>query len=282
MKRIEMAKAIQLLLLSFFLFTSSIVHATQREQKPLVMGFFPIISTVALFKRFVPLKNYLSDQLGREIVMETAKDFPTFVKRTAERRYDFVFTAPHFAVRAEDSGLYHIRVTPPNVLRVLIAVRKESAITDVNGLEGKRISSPPKGALVSMIGKDRLDSIGLTGARLPQYQYYSTHNAAYQAVVGGRADAVISANNVVLKKINEGVPLKVIDQGEAFPSMAILVASDLPETFSSKLTHAMVEMKNTVIGQRVLKVVGFSGYQAASIADYEVVRSYAYRKKNAD
>lgn len=254
-------------------------HAAAAEEKPLVMGFFPIISTVALFKRFSPLKDYLSEQLGREIILETAKDFPTFLKRTAERRYDIVFTAPHFAVRAEDSGKYHIRATHPKDVQVLIVVHQDSPIQHLSELAGKRVSSPPAGALMTMIGQDHVKVEGLVGDKQPRYQAYTSHNAANQAVVVGQADAAIASNNVVLKQMEKGVPLRIISRGLQLPSMATLVASDLPPNMAQQMVDAMVGMSDTVVGRRILKVIGFSGYREVSIKDYEVVRPYAYRSK---
>ena len=68
----------------------------------LVFGFLPMQSPVTLFKRFAPLRDYLSIQIQREIRMESAKSFEEFSRRTAQRRYDIVFTAPHMALQALD------------------------------------------------------------------------------------------------------------------------------------------------------------------------------------
>ena len=100
-------------------------------EKPLLMGVFPVVSGVALFKRFAPLKDYLANELGSGIVLETAKDFATFVQRTAECRYDIVITAPHFSLLAADCGDYRIVARPKQDLVSLIVVSKTSAITEL-------------------------------------------------------------------------------------------------------------------------------------------------------
>jgi phosphonate transport system substrate-binding protein len=70
------------------------------EEEALTLGYFPLISTVALFKRFAPLRDYLAESLGRPVILQTAKDFSTFLERSDDRAYDILVTAPHFAVRA--------------------------------------------------------------------------------------------------------------------------------------------------------------------------------------
>ncbi len=67
------------------------------EEARLVLGLLPILSPERLMRRFGPLADYLSGALGVPVVLETAPDYRQFVKRTAgERRYDLLFTAPHF------------------------------------------------------------------------------------------------------------------------------------------------------------------------------------------
>ena len=106
------------------------------NKKFLLMGVFPYVSGMALFKRYAPLKDYLANELGRELVLETARDFPTFVQRTAERRYDIVMTAPHFALLAADSGDYQIVTRPKRDLVSVVLVPETSAMTDLSGLAG--------------------------------------------------------------------------------------------------------------------------------------------------
>ena len=98
------------------------------------MGVFPYVSGMALFKRYAPLKDYLANELGREVVLETARDFPTFIQRTAERRYDIVMTAPHFALLATDSGDYQIIARPKRDLVSVVLVPETSAMTDLSQL----------------------------------------------------------------------------------------------------------------------------------------------------
>lgn len=240
------------------------------------MGFFPLVSTVALFKRFSPLKNYLAERMGREITLETAKDFPTFVQRTAERRYDILVTAPHFAVRAVDSGEYRIVASSTKDVQVLLVVREDSPLAEPGLLAGKTVATPPATALMTMIGKDYMKQQGLGGEHLPRYRAFKSHNAANQAVVSGEVDAAIASSNIVYKSIDRGMPLRVVGRGLKLPNMATLVATDLPPEVAEDLLRVVQGMGKDPVGRHVLKVIGLPEYKAAAAADYEVVRPYAY------
>ena len=86
----------------------SVSYAAQEaDSRPLVFGFLPILSAERLVTRFSPLVDYLSRRSGLDIRMETAPDFAAFIERTQQsKRYDILFTAPHFFYLAEKQPGY--------------------------------------------------------------------------------------------------------------------------------------------------------------------------------
>jgi len=249
--------------------------AAVKDQPALSLGFFPIISTVALYKRFAPLRDYLSDKLGRPVNLATAKDFPTFLKRTDTRNYDIVVTAPHFALRAADSGKYRIRAALQGDVHQLLVVRSDSPISKMEQLAGKRIASPPEDALMTMIGKAFLTRAGLKGARAPIYHAYISHNAANEALLAGEADAAIASSNVIKKAMGEGARFKIIARSFKLPNMATLVATELDKELGDRVVQILVSMKSEPQGREVLKQIRFPGYRAVDSArEYESMRPY--------
>ena len=248
--------------------------AIKENNKPLVMGVFPIVSSGALFKRFAPLKDYLAQQLGRDLILETAKDFPSFVRRTAERKYDIVITAPHFSLLATDSGDYQIVARPKRNLTSLMVVPKDSKITHVSQLSAKVIATPPAPALTTRSGKDYLAAKGLKAANAPVYKAYKSHNAAYQATLAHDAVAALVSINAVNKALDRGIPLRIIDKLPPLPAMPTLVATNLGKKLASNVKSILVNMEKTAEGQATLKKVGFPGYWSAKVDDYQSVRPY--------
>lgn len=268
-----------LLLLSSNIAMASANTATTKHT--LRMGVFPIVSSIALFKRFAPLKDYIEKQIGREIKLETARDFPTFVRRTADKHYDIVITAPHFSVLAADSGDYRIVARPKRDLVSLIVVEKNSSINELSQLAGKRVATPPSPALTTRSSKDYLaDKLGLKGRNAPKYQAHKSHNAAYQSTLVNNTDAAIVSINAVNKALDKGIPLRIIGKIPALPAMATLVSAQQPDPLALKVEEALVGMEASEEGRAVLKKVGFPGYQSARLVDYEPVRPY--RPANAN
>ena len=245
-------------------------QATQTKNY-LTFGFLPMESPVALFKRFAPLRDYLSTQIQKEIRLETAKDFPAFAQRTAKRHYDIVFTAPHMALHALDSNNYEMVATFSKPLKSVIVVKTKSEISNVSALEGKNIATPPKQAIVTMVGMNYLNEQGLHAVR---YKMYKTHNAAYSAVLGGEADAAMIANFIAMKVISNDMPLKIIAQSKPFPGVGILVAQDLPDTLKQHIKKAIWGMKELPHGKKVLKKITQPGYVAANQTEFEVLRPF--------
>ncbi len=237
----------------------------------LVFGFLPMQSPVALFKRFAPLRDYLSTQIQHEIRMETAKSFDDFSRRTAQRRYDIVFTAPHMALQALDGEAYEVAATFAKPLKSVFVTQAKSAISNVRDLDGKIVATPSNKAIVTVVGKNYLDSNGLKSV---QYRTYRTHNAAYAAVLGGEADVAVISNFIAMKAISRNIGLKIVAQSEPFPGIGILVARDLPESLKNDLKKAIWSMSELPHGRTILRTIAQPGYIEADKNQFEVLRPF--------
>lgn len=244
----------------------------QLSGKFLVFGFLPMESPVTLFKRFAPLREYLAEQIARDIRLETAKDFPTFAERTLQRHYDIVFTAPHMALLALDSEKYEVAATFDKPLKAVIVVRAKSSVLSVEDLEGKTIATPAEEAIVTMVGRNFLGQ--KKGIKTARYFSYRTHNAAYAAVLGEEADAAIVSNYIAMKAIANNLPLKIIASSDPFPGIGILVARDLPESTRNDLKKAFWGMNELPYGRKILKQIAQPGYKEADKSPFEVLRPY--------
>lgn len=237
----------------------------------LVFGFLPMESPVSLFKRFAPLRDYLTTQIDKEIRLETAKDFPSFAKRTMDRYYDIVFTAPHMALQALDSNHYEVAATFVKPLKSVIVAQEKSHLQGLPNLEGKTIATPPEQAIVTMVGQQYLAKNGIKAAR---FSTYRTHNAAYSAVLAGEVDAAIISNFIAKKAISKNYPLKIVASSDPFPGIGILVARDLPETTKSHIKKALWGMKELPAGKKILKTIAQPGYKPATKSPFEVLRPF--------
>lgn len=251
-----------------------VTNSLAEKPKPLVFGLLPSESASSKFRRYTPLRIYLSEKLGREVILETARDFKTFIKRTADRQYDFLETAPHFILPAVEKGNYQVITTINKPLTAQLVVRNDSKIKTINDINKLVIATPSKKAIITKIGKEALKkALGDRAAGL-SYVEYATHNAAYEAVVNNNADVAVISVNVYKKALKYTVPIHSIGESEPIPNMSILVATDLNPKFASQLQQTLVEMKQNESGQQVLRIMAYPGYRKTTIEEFEVLQKY--------
>lgn len=237
----------------------------------LTFGFLPMQSPIALFKRFAPLRDYLSTELHREIRLETAKNFPEYAKRTTNRHYDILLTAPHMALSALEEGQYELAATFDQPLQAVIITHANSHIEQPAQLTGKIIATPPQQAIVTLFGIKYLQTQNVTNT---QFKTYRTHNAAYRAVLGNEAQAAIIANFIAINAIKQQQPLKIIAQSPSFPGVGVLVAKDLSLDLKNRIKKTLWEMASQPKGKIILKKISQPGYIQAHPAEFEALRPF--------
>lgn len=248
------------------------------DTRPLILGILPFISPIALFKRYAPLRDYLTQQTGRPVLLETARNYPEFVRRTAKRRYDIVVTAPHFVISALRDGAYKLQATYTQRLSAVILVSAHGDIRDPAELAGLHVATPPRQAIVTLIGSDLIEHATRSGAA-PEFRAYQSHNAAYSAVAAGEVSAAVVTVSVVDPHTLAKDGLRELTRSESFPAMGILMASDLSPTLREQLTAALVGMTDNAAGRSALERISWSGCRRAGDHDFEAMRPYVGRVK---
>ena len=256
-----------------FLTTTAIADAKHNKpNEDVVFSILPFLSPVALMKRFIPLRQYLENTTGKTIVIESAPNFPEYLRRTVSHDYDVVYTAPHFVPFTLKDGHYQLLAASNNIAAHII-VGNSGSIKNIEQLAGKRIAHGPKEAFLVIIGKYLLNEKGLKGKNAPIFVSFKSHNAALRAVAGGDADAAI-VGSFHLKLATEN-NLKAIAATPDYPGIAILASKDLPESFRTTLAKSFISIKESKEGRDTLKKIRFPGFKATSVADYESLKPIA-------
>ncbi len=242
------------------------------NSKSLKMGFMPMTGSAATLTRFAPLKDYLAEKLGEKVQLQSAGNLKTFVARTARGEYDIVFTAPHLAVQAADSGHYEVVARLNRDLVSLIVVNVDSGITSIAQLPGQKVATPPAHSAISLVGRAYLTS---NLSKPPRYRVYPSHDAAYEAVMLGEINAGVVSTEAARRAQKVGIPLQEIASTPPLPGMAVLVSRRLTPAQQKKIQQALVDMDKTAVGKNVLKSLALPGFRAASNQTYEVMRPYS-------
>ena len=256
------------------LFSAQAFANTNRKQSnnELVFGVLPFLSPVVLIKRFSPLKDYLEKITGKSVFLESAPNFPEFVRRTINHQYDIIFTAPHFVPITLQDKHYKL-IAASNKLAAHIMVKGNSGIKSIKQLAGKRIALGPKQAFVVIIARYLLKTQGLTGKRAPVYSTYKSHNATLQALEFDDTDAAVIGSYLLEAAEQKG--FREVAATSYYPGAVIIVSKDIPEALQSELSRAFIKIKETKEGRETLKLIKFPGFQETQASDYEALRAIA-------
>lgn len=113
------------------------------EGEPLILGIFPRRNIKTTHRLFTPMAEYLSQQLGRDVRLETAKSFSDFWLQVQQRRYHLVhFNQYHYIISHEYYG-YEVILANQELGSATISgsiiARKDSGINKISDLKGKTI-----------------------------------------------------------------------------------------------------------------------------------------------
>jgi len=246
-------------------------NSTQEKRASLTFGVLPIISTHKLIKRFSPLSDFLSECLGVEIILETAPNYKKFMQRSnSEKRYDILFTAPHFYYLAEQQAGYKVvvRIAAPELVSI-IAVNKESSINSVRELKNRTLSTTDPLALNTALTRELLFLSGLNPDKDLTLITTPTHNASLLSAYKNITDAA-SLMLPPYKRANKEIRsnMRIIAKTKGVPHMPISVAPWLSQKEIKNITKALLGLDSTIAGKKILKTMRWPGITKATSAEY--------------
>lgn len=251
-----------------FCFVSPLqVHA----KDAMVFGFLPILSPQKLVARFGPLTDYLAKQLGRPVRLETAANYAEFVRRTNERRYDILFTAPHFYYIAQRQAGYHVlvRVDAPSMPAIIVA-RKDSDIKTLDDLRGKKLSTVDPLALGTALVKAHLSEHNIDPDKDLTLVATPTHNASLLSAYKRVTDAA----SLMLPPYTRAKPevknsMRIVAQTAGTPHMPICVSAAVSAEDVAIIEKALLNLKSTDDGKALLKHLSWPGFAKTTPTEYD-------------
>lgn len=247
---------------------------TDSPPERLKFGIAPFMSPMALLKRMAPLRDYLSDSLGVEIVIETTTDANEFNKRTLRSQYDFVLTNPTFSLMALNKGEFQIVAAQKKKLSGHFVVLDSSNIQEITDLAGKRIGCPPKVGFMGQLIAPYLRNHIFTDGNMPEIKYFHSHNDAISALRLGETEATLIVGFMYKHLQSKGIPIRGVHRTEQYPGMTILAGTNVAPELIKKLRMSLYDLDQNETGRQVLKKISMSGYEELNIRELEKVRPY--------
>ena len=262
-----------------YLITPPVLAA--RDTRPLIMGVFPRRNTKTTYRMFWPMAAFLSAELGREVRLQTEKNFKTFWEKVKNKEYDLVhFNQYHYVVAHEHYGYNAILMNEEqrqSTISGSIIVRKDSDINSVKDLEGKTImfGGGPRAMQSYIVARWLLEQEGLTPdkyitqfARNPPNAIISTYNQ--QADAAGSGDAVLGMR--VVEKAIDTSELKFLVKSQPSAHLPWATSDTLSTELSEKIQSILSALQTDSFGRHVLKRAELTGLLTAVDSDYDPAR----------
>ncbi len=226
-------------------------------------------STIATWKPFL---DFVSDKSRVPLQIKSVKSIPHFEDVLFQGGYDFAYMNPyHYIVFHEKVGYDAIAKAKDKKIRGILVVRKDSPITSLNELSGKKLAFPSHGAFAASI----LTRSYLKNNDIPFTPVYvNSHSSVYFSVMRKH---YIAGGGVIrtLKSFPEKSRsyLRVLWSSNPYMPHAIAVHPRVPKEIIAQVVKTMSLMAKSNEGKSILKNLRIKGIQGARDADWDDVRA---------
>lgn len=258
--------------------SAAVFPTISANPRALRLGIFPRRNVKLTHKLFSPLAEYLSQQLGREVVLETTKSFSHFWKNVKQGRYDIVhFNQYHYIVSHESFGYDVIAINKElgqATVSGSLIVRKDSGINKISDLKGKTVLfGGGKRAMQSYISATWLLRKG--GLKAGDYVEKFAINppntiiSTYfkRADASGSGDVVMRLDNV--RKRIDISQLKFLAKTKPMVHLPWAVRSKLPDKLKIKIQNILTGLTDSLEGKQVLKVASLDALIPAIDSNFD-------------
>ena len=231
-------------------------HAAEMPAKYTV-AVVPQLPAQITHKNWGPLLHQISKATNLSLELKLYDNFLDFEVAIKNGDPDFVYMNPYHQVMAKMIQGYIPLIRDDSTKLVgIIVVRKDSPITSIKHLEGKRIAFPSPIAFGASLYMRALlseqESLNFS------QQYVSTHTNVYRNVILGMVDAGGGVNKTINAERPEVTSqLRVLYQTPGVASHPFSVHPRVPHSVREKITQTWFKFAQQDSGKEILNAVHF-------------------------
>ena len=245
------------------------------EERVYDFGVLPQVTTAKLAEMWVPFLDRLSEASGVKLRFVTAPTISEFGTRAAAGAYPFYYHNTLAYVQSEPLYAAFAREVGAKTVGVLV-VAKESKLSRLSDLKGKTVAIPSAGsfgaAVLPLFAIQKEGGIDLQ--KNLQVVVSGSHEAGYQAVLQGRADAAggLTRTFQLLPDDARG-KLRILYTTREFSPLPFAARKDVPPAVVAKVQKALVEFGKNPANEKILEALNMKkGFEAAKPSDWDDVR----------
>jgi phosphonate transport system substrate-binding protein len=265
-----MMKPLLKILLPLLLLSS--ISLAQASQQVLTFGVVPQQAAKKLAKKWGPLFLYIGNKSGVEIRFKTAPNIPEFEHRLSNGEYDLAYMNPyHYTVFGDKPGYRAFAKQKDKRITGIMVARKDTEMEDLQALNGSALAFPaPAAFAASILTRAHLKEIGVDFTP----KYVKSHDSVYRSVAKG----LFPSGGGVVRTFKNTEPevreqLKIFWTSKPFTPHAFAAHPSLDQATVEKIQQVLLQMNSDPEAAPLLKAISFNGFETATHADWDDVRS---------
>jgi len=237
------------------------------------LGVVPQFDARRIQETWEPLLGEVKRRTGIEVRLLLVGSIPDFERRLLAGEFDIAYMNPyHFVVANRRVGYAAALNDGSKQLKGIIVVRKDSPITEVRELDGKKVAMPAPNALGAALLPRAEFARKFKIA--PVIKYVRTHTSVYRNVALGIFDAGGGVAGTLAAEIPEiRDRLRVLYRTVGVPPHPIAFHPRVPAKDARAVTRALVDIAKTDSGKQQIAKIPIGSLHATSTADYEALKS---------
>jgi len=256
-----------------------------------LIGLIPEQNIFKQVERYEPLANYLASKMGMEIKLKVLARYGNIIDNFVSMGMDGAFFGSFTYALARRKLGVEVLVRPESpdgssTYHGLIFVRKDSQITNVRGMKGKRFVFVDKATTAGFLlplAYFKIQGVKDYRAHFKETYFAGTHEDAIYDVLNKKAD-IGAAKNTVFERLAQADSrilreLEILEKSPDVPENGLAVRKSLPSPVKETLREILLNMHLDPPGKTILQNFGARKFILTTDRDYEPVFQYAHEIK---
>lgn len=245
------------------------------DRETLVLIIPPVENVSIMYEKFLPLREYLEQSLGRKVLLQVARSHQEAISSIGTGQAHIAYLDPSAYCEARQ----RYRVAPlakaviegsPTYKSVIVS-RKDSPVERIVDARGRRLAlGSVWSSSSSLIPSVMFKEVGIGMKDFAAVDYLEQEDRIALSVLAGRHDVGGLSERVAMKYLNDG--LKIIKTSEAIPQYSLCACPCLPEGLRSRVRNALLNVGPGKTPELARAMQGISGFSGAEDRDFDVVR----------
>lgn len=269
--------------LFFTFFIMLFFVAIAEGQSELKLGVIPYKTPRVVRDLYLPLASYLSDELGVNVRVLTAKNYKEYMQNVLAQQYDIIALGSSFYFKAHYEADYQAiaRGYPPFYAGIIVL--KNSGITRLEQLKGKSLAAVVKtGRGGYKLQKKALLKKGIDPEKDMTVTFKGDNDSVIISILGNEYAAGAIRLDTLQRHLYAKIKdtLRILYKSSPIRQFPFAVHSDMDQELRQKIAVALTSM--TMVQPEtaaILKKFHLKGMEAVTDADLERLRKK--REKDA-